>query len=73
MEFPIRGITTTIGSEIDAIRHAIEYVGANYKGTEARVVIMSDCKFAVNALHNKINSEQYNLPIIECQRLLIIA
>ena len=70
MEFPIKGITTTIGSEIDAIRNAIEYVITNYRARDERVVILSDCKFAVNAIHNKINSENYNLPIAELQRLL---
>ncbi|ETO00710.1 ribonuclease H [Reticulomyxa filosa] len=27
--------------------------------------ILSDCKFAVNAIHNKCNSEIYNYPIAE--------
>ena len=67
MESPIKGITTTIGSEIDAIRHAIEYVCMNYKSRDERIIILSDCKFVVNAIHNKCNSENYNLPIADCQ------
>jgi hypothetical protein len=36
------------------------------------VVIPSDSKFSVNAIHNKWSSETYNFPIGECQKLLKI-
>ena len=69
-EFPIKGITTAIGSEIEAVRQALEYVKQNYKNIESRVVILSDCKFVVNAILNKCNSETYNFPVSACQKLL---
>ncbi|ETN99149.1 hypothetical protein RFI_38332, partial [Reticulomyxa filosa] len=68
LKFPIKGITIMIGSEIEAIRQALEKVQIQYKNEI--VVILSDCKFAVNAIHIKCNSETYNFPIAECQRLM---
>ncbi|ETO07028.1 hypothetical protein RFI_30364, partial [Reticulomyxa filosa] len=44
LKFPIKWITTMIGSEIEAIRQALEKVQFQYKNE--RVVILSDCKFA---------------------------
>jgi ribonuclease HI len=70
LEFPIKGITTTIGSEIEAVRQGLEHVNQNYIGVESRVVMLSDCKFVVNAILNKCNSETYNFPVAECQRLM---
>ncbi|ETO02158.1 ribonuclease H [Reticulomyxa filosa] len=66
VKFPIQGITTMIGSEIEAIRQALKYV----QHKDERVVILSDCKFAVNAIHNKSNSETYNFSIADCQQLM---
>ncbi|ETO36802.1 hypothetical protein RFI_00260 [Reticulomyxa filosa] len=65
---PIKGITTMVGSEIEAIRQALEKVQFQYK--DERVLILSYCKFAVNAIRNKCNSETYNFPIAECQKLM---
>ncbi|ETO00983.1 ribonuclease H, partial [Reticulomyxa filosa] len=70
VKFPIQGITTMIGSEIEAIRQALKYVQQNQSDKDERVVILSDCKFAVNAIHNKSNSETYNFPVAECQQLM---
>ncbi|ETO06355.1 hypothetical protein RFI_31030, partial [Reticulomyxa filosa] len=63
-----QGITTMIGSEIEAIRQALEKVQFQYK--DERVLILSGRKFAVNAILNKCNSEAYNFSIAECQRLM---
>jgi ribonuclease HI len=70
LEFPIQGITTNIGCEIEGMRQAIEYVSNNYRHYTDRVIILSDCKFAVNAVLNKWDSDIYNFPVMECQRLL---
>ena len=68
LEFPIKGITTNIASEIEAVRQALIYVLEHYIGPETRIVVLSDCKFVVNAILDRWNSETYNLPIAECQR-----
>ncbi|ETO10710.1 hypothetical protein RFI_26668, partial [Reticulomyxa filosa] len=39
-------------------------------GKDKRIVILSNCKFAVNAIHNKCNSDTYNFSISDCQRLM---
>jgi ribonuclease HI len=70
LEYPISGLTTTLASEIEAIRKAIEYVYQHYTSTESRVVILSDSKFAVNSILYKWNSESYETPVTECQKLL---
>ncbi|ETO08846.1 hypothetical protein RFI_28541 [Reticulomyxa filosa] len=70
LEFPIKGITTAIGSEIEAVRQGLEYITNNYKDTGKRLVILSDCKFAVNTILNKFNSESYNFPVSECQQIM---
>ncbi|ETN97764.1 hypothetical protein RFI_39762, partial [Reticulomyxa filosa] len=70
LQFHVQGITTMIGCEIEAIRQALIYTQHNLSGKDERVVILSDCKFAVNAIHNKCNSDTYNFPISDCQRLM---
>ena len=70
LEFPINGITTTIGSEIEAVRQALIYTQTHYTSSESRVVILSDCKFVVNSILNRCNSEKYNFPVMECQRIM---
>ncbi|ETN97148.1 hypothetical protein RFI_40383, partial [Reticulomyxa filosa] len=52
------------------VRHAIEYAQEHHKNKDERVVILSDCKFVVNLVLNKCNSETYNFQIAERQRLL---
>jgi hypothetical protein len=54
LEYPIVGLTTTLGCEIEAIRQGIEYVIQN--NADARVVILSDSKFAVNSILNNYSN-----------------
>ena len=70
LEFPMKGITTIIGSEFEGVRQGLKYVQENFKNKESRVVIISDCKFVVNSILNKSNSETYNFPVAECQRIM---
>ncbi|ETO10577.1 hypothetical protein RFI_26801 [Reticulomyxa filosa] len=53
LEYPINGITTNIGSDIEAMRFALEYVINHYKSHCERVIILTDCKFVVNSIFNK--------------------
>ena len=70
MEFPIKGITTNIGSEIEGMRQALKYISNNCRGRYERTIILCDSKFVVNAIHNKVDSDAYRLPIAECQEIL---
>src|SRR3984885_15079140 len=70
LEFPIQGITTNIASEIEGLKQAITYVHNNYTNHTNRTIILSDCKFAINAIFNRFNSECYTSEIRECQNLL---
>ena len=60
LELPIKGITTTIGSEFEGVYQGLKYVQEHFKNQDSRVVILSDCKFVVNSILNKCNSETYN-------------
>lgn len=70
LEYPIKGITTNIGCEIEGIRKALEYIIMNYKEKEHRVIILSDCKMVISAILNQTTLEGYNFQIAECQRIL---
>ena len=72
LEYPIDGITTCIGSEIEAIKIALEYVSIHYQQgeREERVIILSDCKFAVNSILNKWDPDMYKLQVNECQKIM---
>ena len=70
LEFPIKGITTTIGSEFEGVYQGLKYVQENFKNKDSRVVILSDCKFVVNSILNKCNSETYNFPVADCQSIM---
>ena len=70
LEFPIKGITTNIGCEIEAMKQALEYTKNNLIDCEGRIIILSDCKFVVNAVTNKCKSEDYRIPIMECQKII---
>ncbi|ETO13485.1 hypothetical protein RFI_23893, partial [Reticulomyxa filosa] len=55
-----------ICSEIDAIRQALERVQNQYKNEI--VVVLSDCKFVVNTIYNKCNSDTYNFTIAKIDK-----
>ncbi|ETO34754.1 hypothetical protein RFI_02331 [Reticulomyxa filosa] len=46
------------------------YIQHNISGRDERYVILSDYKFTVNAIHNKYNSDTYNFPLSDYQRLI---
>lgn len=52
------------------MRQALLHVGNNYRFHSGRTIILTDCKFVINALFNKWDSEIYNISIMECQRIL---
>ena len=70
LEFPIKGITSNIGAEIEGIKQALQYSSDNYRYYSGRVIILTDCKFAINSIINKWDSDIYNIPIADCQKLM---
>ena len=70
MQFPIKGITTNIGAEIEGVKQALQYISNNYRNRTERIIILCDCKFVINSINNKIDSEEYIFPIKECQNIL---
>ncbi|ETO06095.1 ribonuclease H, partial [Reticulomyxa filosa] len=70
LEYPIPGITTNYGCEIEAMKQALEYVCKNYKHYQSRVIILCDCKFVINSMMNKWNPEDYKSQIGVCQQIL---
>ncbi|ETO08756.1 hypothetical protein RFI_28632 [Reticulomyxa filosa] len=71
LQIPIQGITTNIGCEIESIKIALEYVLKYYQDKEYRVVILNDCKFAVNAIMNRWDAEMYKTQVNTCQKLML--
>ncbi|ETO32030.1 ribonuclease H [Reticulomyxa filosa] len=70
LEYPINGITTNIGSEIEAMGLALKYLSNHYRLHCGRVIIFTDCKFVINSISNKWDSDIYKLPIMNCQKIL---
>ncbi|ETO12526.1 hypothetical protein RFI_24849 [Reticulomyxa filosa] len=71
LQIPIQGITTSIGSEIESIKTALEYTLKYYQNKDNRVIIMNDCKFAVNAITNKWDAEMYKKQVDTCQKIML--
>ncbi|ETO00626.1 RnhA2 [Reticulomyxa filosa] len=69
LEYPITCIKTNIGSETEAMRLALEYVGNHYRFHFGRLIILTDCKFVINAIFNKWDFDIYKLPIMDCQKI----
>ena len=53
------------------MKQAIIFVNGHYKDRSNRIIILSDCKFAINAIYNKFSAECYSSGIRECQNILI--
>ncbi|ETO13518.1 reverse transcriptase [Reticulomyxa filosa] len=70
IEYSIKDTITNIGCEIEGLKKAIEYSIENYKGKDKRVVILSDCKFAVNVMLNKVHPDKYKEQIQKCHDIL---
>ena len=52
------------------MRQALLYVSNNYREFAGRVIILTDCKFVINALKNKWDSDACNISIADCQGLM---
>ncbi|ETO03358.1 hypothetical protein RFI_34049 [Reticulomyxa filosa] len=70
IEYSIKDAITNIGCEIESLKKAIEYSIENYRSNDKIFLTLSDCKFAVNAILNKVHPDKYEKQIQKCHDIL---